>query len=682
MSGLRGFCVGFTVLNPMLTRTFVLTAASLGLSFFMHASDAPTTSDWHIAGPFGGSAKSVGLDPKNPKVVLAGAMNSLLFRSQDGGQTWQLLNFPKRNLSEVTCVLVDPSDSHHYMAGIISADGGGLFDSTDEGKTWTTVKGVENFGVRSIVAAPSKPTRFISGTLHGVMMSEDSGKTWTRISDPQNAEMQGITAVAVDPQNPDIIYAGTSHLPWKTTDGGKTWQSIHNGMIDDSDVFSLYVDGTNPQDIFASACSGIYASANRGDMWRKLIGIPNTSRRTHVIRKDPSNPNIIFAGTTTGLFKSANSGTSWRTLNDAQVNSMVFDPTQTGEIYMAMEYEGIGKTSNDGESIKLSNKGFVDRSISSVTRSGERLVAVEPQLGESSGVFISDDKGDTWKQLTSVKGLLGVHLKAIAGIPDNSKTLVAAAPRQLYRSIDGGLEWKAVPMKMIVEEAPAAPAKTTAKSKAVHRVAAKPVEKLKLIYPSEFFGLYTVRSGTKDMLFAATDLGLFSSADLGDKWTAAALPGAGGVTALFVAPNSDGRLFARATNAIYYSSDYGLHWAKYNFPLPAGDMNDMAIPVSQGAPLLVATRVGLYTTNDNGTTWYASKTMPASTVSSVLYANEATTAYAVEYGRLYQSGDAGQTWNLVPSALPTTRIRQLWMPDYTTNRLYGITTDLGILFRN
>jgi photosystem II stability/assembly factor-like uncharacterized protein len=500
--------------------------------------------------------------------------------------------------------------------------------------------------------------------------------------------MQGITAVAVDPQNPDLIYAGTSHLPWKTNDAGKTWESIHNGMIDDSDVFSLYVDGTNPQDIFASACSGIYASSNRGDMWRKLIGIPNTSRRTHVIRKDPANPNIIFAGTTTGLFKSANSGTSWRTLNDAQVNSMAFDPAQTGGIYMAMEYEGIGKTSNDGEIIKLSNNGFVDRSISSVTRSGERLVAVEPQLGESSGVFISDDKGDTWKQLNNIKGLLGVHLKAIAGMPENSKTLVAAAPRQLYRSIDGGAEWKAVPMKMIVEEPPAPPVRTVAKSKSTHAAAtthhppAKPVEKLKTIYPSEFFGLYTIRSGTKDVVFATTDLGLFSTTDLGERWTQASLPGSLAVTGFFVAPNSDGRLFARATNAIYFSNDFGAHWAKYNFPLPAGDINDIAIPISQDAPLLVATRIGLYTSSDNGVTWYASTAMPASTVSSVLYANEPKTAYAVEYGRLYQTADAGRSWNLVPSGLPATRIRQLWMPDYTTNRLYGITTDLGILFRN
>ena len=72
---------------------------------------------------------------------------------------------------------------------------------------------------------------------------------------------------------------------------------------------------------------------------------------------------------------------------------MAFDPAQTGGIYMAMEYEGMGKTNNDGESITLTNKGFVDRSISAVTRAGDNLIAVEPQLGESTGVFVSTDHG-------------------------------------------------------------------------------------------------------------------------------------------------------------------------------------------------------------------------------------------------------------------------------------------------
>jgi photosystem II stability/assembly factor-like uncharacterized protein len=289
--------------------------------------------------------------------------------------------------------------------------------------------------------------------------------------------------------------------------------------------------------------------------------------------------------------------------------------------------------------------------------------------------------------MSDVKGLLGVHLRAITGMTASEKILLAAAPRQLYKSADGGYLWKPLPMKLIVESM-SAPPKTAVRSTkgktAVRTHApAKPVEKLRTILPSEFFGLYTIQSGTKEIIFAATDMGLFKSMNEGERWTTAELPDAFGVTGLFVAPNSDGRLFARATGGLYFSNDFGDHWAKYNFPLPARDINDVAIPVSHDAALLVATRVGLYNTMDNGTTWYANTGgMPASTVSSVLYAGAPKTAYAVEYGHLYESQDAGTSWSLVPSALPTTRIRQLWMPDSTSNRLYGITTDLGILFRN
>ena len=665
---------------------FILGVATTLLTFGIAARAVTTpVSDWKIAGPFGGSSKSIGIDPNNPDILLAGGMNSLLFRSENGGDNWQLLNFPKQNLSEVTSVLVDPSDSKHYMAGIISADGGGLFESQDQGKTWAPVIGIQDFGVRSIVSAPSKPTRFISGTLHGVMLSDDSGKTWQRISDKQNEEMQGITAVAVDPTNPDIIYAGTSHLPWKTTDAGKTWESIHNGMIDDSDVFSLYVDRTNPTNIFASACSGIYSSGNRGDMWKKLVGIPNTSRRTHVIREDPANAKVLFAGTTMGLFKSINAGMAWRTVSNEQVNSMVFDPAHNGQMFLAMEYEGMGKSKDSGDAIRMINNGFVDRSISSATQAGGKLLAIEPQLGDSTGIFISADKGETWQQESGVKGLTGVHLRGIAGMPEDDKVLLAVAHREMFKSIDGGLIWKPQPIKLVVVEAPVAakaPVRTVKGKQPVKR-AAKPVEKLRTISPSEFNAVYAVKSGTKVVIFAATDMGLLKSNDAGDRWTIADLPGALAITGLFAAPNSDGRLIARATNALYASTDFGDHWEKFNFPLPSSDVNDVGLPLSHDAPILVATRVGLYTSSDNGANWYANLGgMPASTVTSVLYAAQEKTAFAVEYGRLYQTSDAGSNWKLVPSDLPTTRIRKLWIPDYTSSRLYGITTDLGILFRN
>ena len=48
--------------------------------------------------------------------------------------------------------------------------------------------------------------------------------------------------MAIDPKDPDIIYAGTSQVPWRPWMAAEAWESIHSGMIDDSDVFSIYVD--------------------------------------------------------------------------------------------------------------------------------------------------------------------------------------------------------------------------------------------------------------------------------------------------------------------------------------------------------------------------------------------------------------------------------------------------------
>ena len=54
-------------------------------------------------------------------------------------------------------------------------------------------------------------------------------------------------SIAIDPKDPDTIYAGTWHLPWKTTDDGANWHNIKQGLIDDSDVFSIIIDPTVPQ---------------------------------------------------------------------------------------------------------------------------------------------------------------------------------------------------------------------------------------------------------------------------------------------------------------------------------------------------------------------------------------------------------------------------------------------------
>jgi photosystem II stability/assembly factor-like uncharacterized protein len=666
------------------------------LAALVAAASAPAPAaaqdDWRLSGPFGGTASSIAVDPEQPQSLLAGAMNSLLFHSTDAGASWSLLPFPQHSLSTVNAILIDPSDSQHYLVGITAPDGGGLFESHDAGKTWLPVKDISDFGVRALAAAPSKPSRFVAGTLRGVMLSDDCGKSWKRISDPQNYEMQGITSVAVDAKDPNIVYAGTAHLPWKTTDGGATWESIHNGMIDDSDVFSLFVDPSAPSNILASACSGIYSSSDRGELWRKLLGIPNTSRRTHVVREDPQSPSTIYAGTTTGLFKSNDSGKLWKTVTNIPVNALAFDHAAPYTMYLAFEDEGIGKSNDGGASIELVDNGFVNRQITALTVSGNKLVALETQLGDSSGLFVTGNRGDAWTQLRSVRGLAGVHLRSIVGSSNQSQTLLAASHHLLYKSIDGGALWKPLPVRRIIpppseSEKPkrTSPARSSARSRAaarrpVHPIKPKPV--IKEISLSEIYGLFSIPAQPKELLFVATDLGLLKSDDLGEHWILADVPGSTAAIALYAPQPSGGRLILKASGGLYITNDFGDHWTQLNFPLPVSDVNDLAIAPQEAGAIFVATRVGLYSSSDSGATWSNSNSgLPASTVTTVVYSPARHAAFAVEYANLYELKDNSESWSLLPNALPALKIRQLWTPDSSSQRLYAIAANLGILFR-
>src|SRR4051794_25932211 len=75
--------------------------------------------DWKISGPFGGTATTITVGLQSPKTLLAGALSTLLYRSDDFGRTWSRLNFPPRHLGEITATLMDPADPTHYFAGVL-----------------------------------------------------------------------------------------------------------------------------------------------------------------------------------------------------------------------------------------------------------------------------------------------------------------------------------------------------------------------------------------------------------------------------------------------------------------------------------------------------------------------------------------------------------------------------------
>ncbi len=588
-------------------------------------------ADWRPSGPFGGNVQSIAADPRHPGVLLAGARNGLLFRSDDSAKSWKRVSFGRALLGSVQTLAIDPSNSHHYFAGISGEDASsaGLWESIDDGEHWQ--QSLAGLAVESLALWQKNSALVAVGTRHGLYRGE--GKNWTRISPPQNPELQDITAVAFDPSDAQILYAGTPHLPWKTTDGGITWHSIRAGMIDDSDVFSIAVDPSHPNRIFASACSGIYRSETAGAAWKLLNGVPKTSRRTHIIAADPTRPEVLYAGTTSGLLKSVNGGVLWRPLSNLQINSIAFNPADSQTLFLATERSGVLVTHDGGETLTPMNEGLLTRNTGNLVVSGASVWMSSMYAGEQGGIF-QFESGSGWRQIASPEVLGGGNVQALAA-DQAGKSLYAATGNRLYRS--SGTKWELIPTPGLTE-------------------------------------IRALAITSEGVLLAGTARGLFALN--GNVWQAADVAGHARlpVQAIY---SSRGALAIRTDFGMYISRDDGHAWKEWQVPNSAGQVNEIALC---GNSALAATSHGLLRSSPAGSTPLDVRGIPEGTVSAVTFdpANCRTT-YAAQFGTLYISRDEGATWTVLAGLQQQNSvIESLGVPDashlYATFRNEGVFT--------
>jgi photosystem II stability/assembly factor-like uncharacterized protein len=626
----------------------------------------PVIGGWRLAGPFGGSARAIAIDPQNGRTLVAGSRDSLLFRSDDAGASWHLLPFPRGNPGVFNSVLIDPKESSHYYAGLDAGDSpdSGVYESNDGGETWQALAGIHGSRIEALAFSPIDSSTLAAGTSKGVFVSQDRGVTWRRISSLTDVEMQDITALAFDPADSKVLYAGTPHLPWKTTDGGATWHSISSGLIDDSDIFSIRVDPKRPQLVFASACSGIYRSDSGGQAWVKIQGIPGTHRRTHIISEDPRNSDTIYAGTTLGLFKSPDAGKTWRHLSSEQVNWMVFDPGDPRTIYLATEFAGILKTTDSGETFHAINEGFANHRLSEIATDGKRLYASSTYEGLYGGVFVSADGGLQWSLRANEEALDGRNLHSLTASPANADIVFAASDDAIVKSTDGGKIWVPVAQPRVVATARAGQHVPRVERVHIHAIRA-------------------VQNGKALILFAGTDAGLFRSSNSGTTWEQVKSAGitAESILAIYAPPSGTSRLAARTASGLFISGDVGHTWQ--SALVPSGYyIYDVALPVEHEVAILAATSRGILQSTDEGSHWkLVTEGVPAATVDSVRFnPSEGREAFLVQYGNVYRTVDGGDSWQAFSNeGLQGAGIRMLWFAPHLPQRIFALSVARGAL---
>jgi photosystem II stability/assembly factor-like uncharacterized protein len=263
-----------------------------------------TDADWTQQGPIniGGRLNCIAVDPQNADVILTGSATGGIYKSADGGDSWEAIadDFAYMAIGDIT---FDPTNSQIIYAGTGDPNisglphiGNGIYKSVDGGESWEHKGLTEARIISRVLINPNNPEIVYASAMglpfeenpdRGLYKSTDGGDTWEQIL--FIAENVGIIDLLMNPDSPDVLYAagwnrirnntgsvvdGDDADIWRTTDGGENWEMLTNGLP--QGVFSrpgLAMSGQNPDKLMALYVNedyqieGIYRSSDGGDSW-------------------------------------------------------------------------------------------------------------------------------------------------------------------------------------------------------------------------------------------------------------------------------------------------------------------------------------------------------------------------------------------------------------------------------
>lgn len=196
--------------------------APTGKSYLIRTSDC--SRSWGILYSFNeakeAQLRAIAVNPANPKQLFLGDTAGDVFRSNNGGGSWEnVVRFEDR---AIRTIVVHPNG----QAVFVGTARGGLRVSYDAGSTWELADLKKYAGaeeVYTVALDPSKGSSLLIGTKYGILRSDDLGKTWTALELLTGPQETQILSLAVSPKNSNRIYYGTPNGFYRTDDGGKSW---------------------------------------------------------------------------------------------------------------------------------------------------------------------------------------------------------------------------------------------------------------------------------------------------------------------------------------------------------------------------------------------------------------------------------------------------------------------------
>ncbi|MEM6804981.1 MAG: glycosyl hydrolase, partial [Bacteroidota bacterium] len=344
---------------------------------------------WRSIGPFrGGRSATVTGVPGNPTLFYMGATGGGVWRTKDGGSTWE-------NISD------------GYFGGSIGAVAVSTYDNNVlyVGGGEVTVRGNVSSG-------------------YGMYKSMDAGKTWESIGMENSRH---IPRIRIHPKNPDLVYVAVmgdlyksseERGVYRTKDGGKNWEKILF-VNEDAGAVDLLMDPNNPRVLYASTWrirrtpyslvsggegSGLWKSTDGGDTWTEITGnkgLPTGAWGINGVAVSPVNSNRVWAiieNKDGGVFRSDDAGETWRKLNSdrslrqrAWYYTRIYADTKNEDVVYVMNVS-YHKSTDGGRTFKASNAPHGDHhDLWIAPEDPMRMI-----IADDGGAQVSYDGGENW----------------------------------------------------------------------------------------------------------------------------------------------------------------------------------------------------------------------------------------------------------------------------------------------
>ncbi len=551
-----------------------------------------------------------------------------VYRTTDQGKNWERVLYINQ-ATGCSDLVMDPNNPNILFAGMwefrrypdyftSGGEGSGLYRSVDGGDTWEELtQGLpddEKGRIALAIAASQSTTVYatIESENTALYRSDDMGKSWQRKSDSGMVQMRPFYfgELKVDPEDPERVYK-PSFITVTSVDGGETFSSMFGGGFNfpvHPDHHALWINNSNPNLLLLGTDGGVYISYNKGGNWR-LVGALPVSQFYHVSHDDQwpyhvygglqdngswEGPSRSPGGIKPGDWNSIGMGDGFWAFVDKQDHNTIYSEYQGGKLLRLNRQLGEIKNippvaSGDEEALRFNwntpllvseaNVGTIyygSQYLHKSTDRGESWQTISPDLttddpkrqrqDSTGGITIDNSTAENNATIYSIA----------ESLLDPQLLWVGSDDGLIHLSKNGGESWQNVGKNI----------KGVPKGTWVSRVTTSPHE-----VGTAFVTFDGHRTGDMKTYTYRTD-------DFGQSWQSLGAEGLGYAWVLKQDTVNPDLLFLGTEFGLYLSLDAGESWARFKENLPKVAVHDLVIHPTEHDVILATHGRGVYILDD------------------------------------------------------------------------------------